>query len=67
MTNEWVMSSEPLDQFLERNQRPASSVMSGKILSASDICITGDLPYLPIIGFEDANWEKMHAEARPFP
>ena len=60
---EWGVSNEPADVFAKRNRFEAQPKYPQDLKSGREVHFCKGLPYLPITGFENADWEKMHWEA----
>jgi hypothetical protein len=61
---EWGVSNEPPEIFADRNKYPAKPSYPQDLTNSRDIHMSNKLDYLPIVGFEDADWEKMLSEAK---
>lgn len=64
MINEWGISSEPIDDFANRNRFKASPKLPQGLKDGREVHFSNEINFLPIIGFEDADWEQMHWEAK---
>jgi hypothetical protein len=60
---EWGISNEPVEEFAARNRFKAQPVYPQDCTRGREVNRYKGLPFLPITGFEDADWEKMHFEA----
>ena len=63
MLNDWGISSESAENFSKRNQFDARPKFPQDLLTRKEVNFNGDIPYLPITGFELEDWEKMYQEA----
>lgn len=61
---EWGVSNEPPEEFAERNKYPAKPKYPQDLKTGREIHMSNQLDYLPIVGFEDADWDKMLWEAK---
>lgn len=61
---EWGVSNEPPEIFAERNKFPAKPKYPQNLKTSREIHMSDQLDFLPITGFEDADWEKMLWEAK---
>ncbi|NDB27978.1 hypothetical protein EB151_00300 [archaeon] len=60
---EWGVSNEPADIFARRNMKPAKPKYPQDYNTAQEVRFS-DMPFLPIVGFENADWNKMYHEAQ---
>ena len=60
---EWGVSNEPADIFARRNMKSAKPKYPQNFTTAQEVRFS-DMPFLPIVGFENADWDKMYHEAK---
>ena len=60
---EWGVSNEPADIFERRNMKSAKPKYPQNFTTAQEVRFS-DMPFLPIVGFENADWDKMYHEAK---
>ena len=63
MLNESGISSEPIDDFAKRNKFVSSPKFPQDLKNGKEVRFSNQLPFLPILGFENADWDKMYCEA----
>ena len=63
MLNDWGISSESAADFASRNKFVAKPKFPQDLKTGKEVHFSNKLPFLPIVGFEDADWEKMYWEA----
>lgn len=64
MLNDWGISSEPIEQFVERNKFIACPSYPQDLETGREVNFNNQIPFLPIKEFEDEDWDKMHWEAK---
>ena len=64
MINDWGISSEPIEEFVKRNQFNISPTFPQNLKDGREVHFNNSIDFLPIIGFENEDWEAMHQEAR---
>lgn len=65
LTNQYGVSSEPIDSFSKRNDYPANCKYPQNLETPKEINFNPDIPFLPIDDWKDTeDWDKMYAEAK---
>lgn len=64
MLNDWGISSEPIDEFANRNRYKATPKLPQDLKDGREVHFNSDINFLPMVGFENADWEQMHWEAK---
>ena len=64
MINDWGISSEPIEEFVKRNQFNISPKFPQNLKDGREVHFNNSIDFLSIIGFENEDWEAMHQEAR---
>jgi len=63
MINEYGTSSESIEEFAKRNKFVASPKFPQNLKTKSEVNFNSSIPFLPIMGFENEDWNKMYQEA----
>lgn len=63
MLNDWGISSEPITEFVKRNKFVAAPKFPQNLTDGKAVNWDSTIPFLPIVGFENEDWEEMHKEA----
>lgn len=53
-----------MQKFIEENNYPAKKYYDSQIDDNKKLFYAKNIPFLPIIGFEDTDWESMYQEAK---